>query len=304
MTGALVGAAVGGWAAFGSLYAGGAVAGLIGQQGTLVGAIVAGDVNGAINGAAMGFAAGTPEAWAPSTKCGPRCGREPWSASSRARPSADWPTRSVPPRSPCPGPCGMPTGLRLRSHLPTVTRRGSPPGPADDSAPRGHRARGGRSGRHGPAGKGAGAAGSWVGKVLLTTPATHRRPGPRRRRRRRRWDLGYVPWILEKIGVVNVGPDGLACCSASGAESLDLPLAGVRCSTTYEFSSDGLLRQFREHLWNGPQIEVQQLPRPGLITLVQQLDQLPVFCVDHRHAVGSGRVAMTATRCWRERKVS
>ena len=54
--------------------------------------------------------------------------------------------------------------------------------------------------------KGAGAAGTWVGKVLLTTPATSiaiqvlvvdAAAGA--------WDLGYVPWILEKIGVVEIG---------------------------------------------------------------------------------------------------
>ncbi len=57
LTGALVGAAVGGWAAFGALYAGGALAsglGVGGQWGT----ILAGSVNGAVNGAATGFSAG------------------------------------------------------------------------------------------------------------------------------------------------------------------------------------------------------------------------------------------------------
>jgi hypothetical protein len=54
--------------------------------------------------------------------------------------------------------------------------------------------------------KGAGAAGTWVGKTLLTTAATRiavqvlvvdAAAGA--------WDLVYVPWILEKIGVVKVG---------------------------------------------------------------------------------------------------
>jgi RHS repeat-associated protein len=57
LTGALVGAAVGGWAAFGALYAGGALAsglGIGGQWGT----ILAGSVNGAVNGTATGFSAG------------------------------------------------------------------------------------------------------------------------------------------------------------------------------------------------------------------------------------------------------
>jgi RHS repeat-associated protein len=55
--GVLVGAAVGGWAAFASIYAGAAAASGLGMHG-IGGAIAAGAINGAINGAAMGFAAG------------------------------------------------------------------------------------------------------------------------------------------------------------------------------------------------------------------------------------------------------
>jgi RHS repeat-associated protein len=61
LEGALVGAAVGGWAAFASIAGGvgigGGVAGLL-HTGGLWGAVTAGAVNGAISGAAVGFAAG------------------------------------------------------------------------------------------------------------------------------------------------------------------------------------------------------------------------------------------------------
>jgi RHS repeat-associated protein len=57
LTGIFVGAAVGGWAAFASVYAGAAVASGVGVHG-FWGAVIAGGVNGAINGAAIGFAAG------------------------------------------------------------------------------------------------------------------------------------------------------------------------------------------------------------------------------------------------------
>jgi RHS repeat-associated protein len=59
ITGILVGAAVGGWAAFFSLFAGAAVAGAAHlSAGSFASAVVAGAVNGAINGAAIGFASG------------------------------------------------------------------------------------------------------------------------------------------------------------------------------------------------------------------------------------------------------
>lgn len=208
VTGALVGAAVGGWAAFGSLYAGGAVAGLIGQQGTLVGAIVAGGVNGTINGAAMGFAAGyagglgsLDEVWSkmwqgalvgfvagatigglahaisPPTKSLPGTVRDAYRVD---------PSEVPPPAQPSPG-GGAPPGPLVApervSELGAVQQVGT-----------------------GLVGKGAGAAGTWVGKTLLTTAATRiavqvlvvdAAAGA--------WDLGYVPWILEKIGVVEVG---------------------------------------------------------------------------------------------------
>jgi len=58
-TGVLVGAAVGGWAAYGGLYAGGFVASHLGlASSSFLGSVVAGGINGAINGAAIGFAAG------------------------------------------------------------------------------------------------------------------------------------------------------------------------------------------------------------------------------------------------------
>ena len=53
----LVGAAVGGWAAFISVFAGAAVAGAA-HLGGFWGGVVAGAINGAINGAAAGFVAG------------------------------------------------------------------------------------------------------------------------------------------------------------------------------------------------------------------------------------------------------
>ena len=58
--GVLVGAAVGGWAAFLTVVAGGAGAGVAGalHVGGFWGAVIAGAVNGAITGAALGFAAG------------------------------------------------------------------------------------------------------------------------------------------------------------------------------------------------------------------------------------------------------
>ena len=58
--GVLVGAAVGGWAAFVSVVGGGAGAGVAraARQSGFWGAVIAGAVNGAISGAAMGFAAG------------------------------------------------------------------------------------------------------------------------------------------------------------------------------------------------------------------------------------------------------
>jgi hypothetical protein len=59
ITGVLVGAAVGGWAAFFSLFAGAAVAGAAHlSAGSFGFAVVAGAVNGTINGAAIGFASG------------------------------------------------------------------------------------------------------------------------------------------------------------------------------------------------------------------------------------------------------
>ena len=208
VTGALVGAAVGGWAAFGSLYAGGAVAGLIGQQGTLAGAIVAGGVNGAINGAAMGFAAGyagglgtLDEVWSkmwqgalvglvagaaigglahaisPPTKSLPGTVRDAYRVN---------PAEAPPPAQPPPGGGAAPGPLVAPERVTELGAAGQVGG--------------------GLVSKGAGAAGTWVGKTLLTTAATRlavqvlvvdAAAGA--------WDLGYVPWILDKIGVVEVG---------------------------------------------------------------------------------------------------
>lgn len=58
VTGVLVGAAVGGWAAFATVYAGAAAAASLGLQGTIPGSIISGAVNGAISGAASGFTTG------------------------------------------------------------------------------------------------------------------------------------------------------------------------------------------------------------------------------------------------------
>lgn len=59
LTGIFVGAAVGGWAAFATMFAGGAVASGLGLGvHSFWGAVVAGAVNGAIDGAAIGFASG------------------------------------------------------------------------------------------------------------------------------------------------------------------------------------------------------------------------------------------------------
>jgi hypothetical protein len=203
-TGALVGGAVGGWAAFGSLYAGGAVAGLIGQQGTLFGAIVAGGVNGAINGTAMGFAAGyagglgTPdEVWTRMWQ-GALVGFVAGAVIGGVAHTISPPTKSlpnsvrdayrVPEQAPAPTPQG-PTGA---SQPPWAT---TPPPTTELGAA--------EKVGSGLAGKGASAAGGWVAKVLLTTPATKialqvlvvdAAAGA--------WDLGYVRWILEKIGKV------------------------------------------------------------------------------------------------------
>jgi RHS repeat-associated protein len=56
--GALVGAAVGGWGAFGAYYAGSALMSLLGPWSTFVGAVSAGGLSGAITGASIGFASG------------------------------------------------------------------------------------------------------------------------------------------------------------------------------------------------------------------------------------------------------
>ena len=59
LTGVLVGAAVGGWAAYASFTAGAAFANAVGiSESPFWGAVVAGSVNGAINGAGTGFTAG------------------------------------------------------------------------------------------------------------------------------------------------------------------------------------------------------------------------------------------------------
>lgn len=57
VTGVLVGAAVGGWGAFFSLFGGAAVGGLLPAH-SFIGAVASGAVSGAINGAAIGFATG------------------------------------------------------------------------------------------------------------------------------------------------------------------------------------------------------------------------------------------------------
>jgi RHS repeat-associated protein len=200
LTGILVGAAVGGWGAFAGVAVAGAVAGGMGSG--FVSAVVSGAVSGTINGAAIGFAAGyaggkgsLEEIWTKvwqGALIGLVAGAIVGGASYLIKPPTtslpddlrgevrDWGTSHVPSGGSGPA-AGVPGGPPTLSAPTSIGNFG-------DAAAS---IAGKEAGRLAAIGfsHAAPALFSQVGGVILVDVAAGA------------WDLGYVPWILNKIGV-------------------------------------------------------------------------------------------------------
>jgi RHS repeat-associated protein len=200
ITGILVGAAVGGWASFATVFAGGGAAGALGLHGIWAG-VVAGAVNGAISGAAMGFAAGyaggkgtLDEIWTKvwqGALIGAITGAILGGISAAITPPKTSPlddaARALQPDQPVPPPAGAP---------PAPATGAVPPGYTNDFGQALQTGLGGSALRIG------GAAALNVFLRILPSPLTQAFitdtvVGV--------WDLGYAKALLEKIGVIKVG---------------------------------------------------------------------------------------------------
>jgi RHS repeat-associated protein len=206
VTGVLVGAAVGGWAAFFSLFAGAAVAGAAHlTAGSFGFGVVAGAVNGTINGAAIGFASGfaggkgslndiLTKVWQ-GALAGAITGAVVGGLSSIIKPPSDSLTKTVndalKPQPPS-GAAAGPTGTGLNANFPPT----APPSYTNDFGTALSTV-GTKLGT-----QVGGAVGGWVAQTAISGPlaplvsiiAIDAVAGA--------WDLGYVPWILNKIGVI------------------------------------------------------------------------------------------------------
>jgi RHS repeat-associated protein len=206
ITGVLVGAAVGGWAAFFSLFAGAAVAGAAHlSAGSFAFGVVAGAVNGAINGAAIGFATGfaggkgslndiLTKVWQ-GALVGAITGAVIGGLSSIIKPPSDSFGKTVGDALKPQPPSGAVTGAGsggLNANFPPT----APPGYTNDFGVAASTV-GTKIGT-----QVASAAGGWVAQTAISGPlaplvgvlAVDSVTGA--------WDLGYVPWILNKIGVI------------------------------------------------------------------------------------------------------
>lgn len=202
ITGVLVGAAVGGWGAFFGVVAAGAVASAMGSS--FASAVVSGAVSGTINGAAIGFASGyaggkgtLEEIWTKvwqGALIGLATGAVVGGISYLIKP----PTTSLP------DDLRSEAGEWGRAHYPTAPSGPATgvPGGAASSAPS-------SIGNFGDAAASIGgkelgrlagigldhlapALVSPIGQVIIVDVAAGA------------WDLGYVPWILDKVGVVTI----------------------------------------------------------------------------------------------------
>jgi hypothetical protein len=208
ITGVLVGAAVGGWAAFFSLFAGAAVAGGVAHlsAGSFGFAVVAGAVNGAINGAAIGFASGFAggkgsldeiftKVWQ-GALAGAITGAIIGGLSNVIKPPSDSLGKTVgdalkpPPTSggaPVPG---GPAGSFPPAAPPSYTNDF---GTALTTVGKGAAAQiGGPIALYGAQLAISGPLAPLVGVLAVDVVAGT-------------WDLGYVPWILQQIGTIKVG---------------------------------------------------------------------------------------------------
>ncbi len=206
ITGVLVGAAVGGWAAFFSLFAGAAVAGAAHlTAGSFAFGVVAGAVNGAINGAAIGFASGfaggkgslndiLTKVWQ-GALAGAITGAVIGGLSAIVKPPSDSLGKTfddaLKPQPPS-GVAPSPGGGGLNANFPPS----APPGYTNDIGTA-------VSTVGTKVGTQIGSAvGGWVAQTAISGPlaplvgvlAVDVVSGI--------WDLGYVPWILNQIGVI------------------------------------------------------------------------------------------------------
>ena len=205
ITGIFVGAAVGGWAAFFTVVAGGAGAGVAGglHVSGFWGAVVAGAVNGAITGAALGFAAGFAggkgtldeiftKMWQ-GALVGLVTGAVLGGLSYALKPPTGtvWDNVRDAYQAPPPGAAGA----------------GAPPG-APSLQPATEINNFGQATQQTLTGlgtKGASAAGLYVFQALITGAASPAFQALVVDVAVGAWDLGYVPKILQEIGVIKVG---------------------------------------------------------------------------------------------------
>lgn len=203
ITGILVGAAVGGWAAFASLFAGAAVASGIGVHG-FWGAVIAGAVNGAINGAAIGFASGYAggkgslddiftKVWQ-GALIGLVAGAILGGVSYAIKP----PTTSI----------QADVSKALTPPTPQAPPPGAPPDPASavpSTVPSGPQTFGGAVEQVGTkiATKVGGVVAEHLAASILSSPLALGASVLVVDGLAGAWDLGYVPWILKKAGVIS-----------------------------------------------------------------------------------------------------
>jgi RHS repeat-associated protein len=203
VTGIFVGAAVGGWGAFGGLYVGGAVAAGMGPS--FATSVVSGAVGGTINGAAIGFASGyaggkgtLDEIWTKvwqGALVGMATGAvvggishflKPPNTSLKDDLTKEWTKPNVPASNGAQG--GLPAGSAPVAPPTTIGDVGSAATKVAGMA--GAKVVSPFAGHVAPY-----VLASAIGRTVIVDAAAGA------------WDLGYVPWILEKIGVRTYGGD-------------------------------------------------------------------------------------------------
>jgi RHS repeat-associated protein len=201
VTGVFVGAAVGGWGAYLSVFAGAGASSALGINGTFIGTVTAGAINGTINGAAIGFGAGyaggkgsLDEIWT-QTWHGALVGAVAGAVLGGLSYALKPPSASV----------GSDVGKALKSQTPI---EGTPiPGTPSTQTPLVPTS--GTQSFQGAGGSVLSQIASKVGGVIAKHILPYVLQNPAGQTlivdaAAGAWDLGYVPWLLNKIGVVSV----------------------------------------------------------------------------------------------------